>query len=369
MELIYLNEENMIEAGVLDTIKCVNTMDSVFQLLSKGDYLMGGPDGNDHGIMLWFPGSSPFPNMPIAGPDRRFMSLISYLGGDFNICCNKWYGSNIKNKGKDLPRSIHTVTLNDPDTGGPISIMPGNLISSMRTGAVPAVFTKHLASPLAKTVGAVGGGVINQACIRSIVKTKTNIDTVFLYDIDFKKAQTIANQLEFELNITVKATETLKESVELADVLTIATSGYNKPRIEKEWIKKGCLVTLTGAAIFPNEVYIENRIVADQWEMHQNWLKEGLEHKEGLESIKSWTMSGQLLELVHYGHIDENKITNLGDVATGREKGRISDDEIIICMTGGLPVEDAAWAYEVYNTAKNKGIGTKLQLWDIPQSL
>lgn len=367
VEFLYLKEQEMIDAGVLNTEKCVNTMDLVFQLLSQGDYVMGGPDGNDHGIMLWFPEASAFPNMPIAGPDRRFMSLISYLGGDFNICCNKWYGSNIENRNKDLPRSIHTVTLNDPDTGAPLSIMPGNLISSMRTGAIPAVFTRHLASSSATNLGAVGGGLINQACIRSIVKTKPDIDTVYLYDIDFEKGKLIAKQLEAELNVTVNATETLKESVELADVLTIATSGYKKPRIEKEWIKKGCLITLTGAADFPDEVYTENRIVADQWEMHQNWLKEGLAHEDGLDSIKSWAMSGQLLELVYSRKIDESKIINLGDIVTDREKGRLSEDEVIICMTGGLPVEDAAWAYEVYEAARKKGLGTPLQFWESPQ--
>src|SRR5699024_7896493 len=80
-----------------------------------------------------------FENMPTAGPDRRFMSLIAYLGGNFDVVGNKWYGSNINNFKKGLPRSIHTFTLNDKDTGAPLSIMAGNLISSVRTGAVPGV--------------------------------------------------------------------------------------------------------------------------------------------------------------------------------------------------------------------------------------
>ncbi|MEI2401029.1 ornithine cyclodeaminase, partial [Paenibacillus phytohabitans] len=139
LEFLYLSEPEVIEAGVLDMKQCVSTIEKVFGLLAKGDYLMGGPQENEHGMMLWFPREKRGPNMPVAGPDRRFMSMIAYLGGEFNVCGDKWYGSNVENRVKGLPRSILMVTLNDPDTGQPLAHMSGNLISAMRTGAVPGV--------------------------------------------------------------------------------------------------------------------------------------------------------------------------------------------------------------------------------------
>lgn len=39
VEFLYLSEEDMIEAGVLDAGKCVDVMGEVVSLLSKGDYL------------------------------------------------------------------------------------------------------------------------------------------------------------------------------------------------------------------------------------------------------------------------------------------------------------------------------------------
>lgn len=367
LDFLLLSEEEMVKAGALDMNNCIDKIEEAFSVLGQGDYLMGGPNGNNHGMMLWFPKNSPFPNMPVAGPDRRFMSLISYLGGKFNICANKWYGSNIKNRQKNLPRSIHTLTLNNPDTGAPLALMPGNIISAMRTGAVPGVATKYLATPDARVVGAVGGGLINQACIRAIVKAKSGIQLVKLYDIDIEKGKKVAENLEEELKVNVEVVETLMESIVDSDILTIATSGYQKPRIEKEWLKKGCLVTLTGAAEFPDEVYKNNKIVADHWGMHQLWLKEGLEHREGIESIKSWAMSGQLLELVHNKEINENKIVNMGDIVANNKPVRESKDEIIIFMTGGLPIEDAAWGHTVYKTAKTMGVGKTINMWNNPQ--
>lgn len=363
VEFLYLNEEEMIEAGVLNMEECIQTIDEMFHLIGKGDYIMGGPNRNDHGLMLWFNKEEPFENMPKAGPDRRFMSLISYLGGEFDVVGNKWYGSNIENLKKGLPRSIHTFTLNDKDTGAPLAIMAGNLISSMRTGAVPGVFSKYLAKKDAKVVGAVGGGAINQSCVQAIVTAVDSIEKVVLFDIDLEKGKKIAKKLENVIHKPVEVVDNMDQCVQQADIVTVATSGKTKPMIKGETIKPGSLIILTGSADLTKEVYSDSRIVADLWSMHEKWLEDGLAHPDGISSIRDWTMSGQLLELIHNGEYDGSTIDDIGDIITGKKPGRQSEDEVIICMTGGLPTEDVAWAYRVYQNALKKNIGTILPLW------
>jgi ornithine cyclodeaminase len=136
VEFLYLSEPDMLKAGVLDVEKCVGVMDETFRLLGHGDYLMGGHDGNSHGCMLWYPKESPFSNMPLEGPDRRYMAMPAYLGGRFNVCGTKWYGSNILNRERGLPRSVLMVSLNDADTGAPLAIMSGNLLSAAETAGI-----------------------------------------------------------------------------------------------------------------------------------------------------------------------------------------------------------------------------------------
>ncbi|MDA3130513.1 tyramine oxidase subunit B [Aliibacillus thermotolerans] len=363
VEFLYLNEEEMIEAGVLNMEECIQTIDEMFHLIGKGDYIMGGPNRNDHGLMLWFNKEEPFENMPKAGPDRRFMSLISYLGGEFDVVGNKWYGSNIENLKKGLPRSIHTFTLNDKDTGAPLAIMAGNLISSMRTGAVPGVFSKYLAKKDAKVVGAVGGGAINQSCVQAIVTAVDSIEKVVLFDIDLEKGKKIAKKLENVIHKPVEVVDNIDQCIQQSDIITVATSGKTKPVIKGETIKPGSLIILTGSADLTKEVYSDSRIVADLWSMHEKWLEDGLAHPDGISSIRDWTMSGQLLELIHNGEYDGSTIDDIGDIITGKKPGRQSEDEVIICMTGGLPTEDVAWAYRVYQNALKKNIGTILPLW------
>ena len=72
VEFLFLNEEDMIKAGVLDADRAVDTVGEVITLLSEGDYLMGGRAHNDHGVQLIFPEKSDIPNFPLAdSADRR----------------------------------------------------------------------------------------------------------------------------------------------------------------------------------------------------------------------------------------------------------------------------------------------------------
>ncbi len=139
LDFLFLSEADAVKAGAGDIHTCIQVMDEVFDLLGQGDYLMGAPNHNSHGIKIYFPKETPFPGMPVKGPDRRFMALVGYLGGRFHVCGEKWYGSNLANREKGLPRSILTTVLNDPDTGAPLAIMSANALSAARTGAIPAV--------------------------------------------------------------------------------------------------------------------------------------------------------------------------------------------------------------------------------------
>ena len=48
LRMLYLDEEDMIEAGVMDAAKCVDVMEETMGLLEDGDFIMGGPEHNSH---------------------------------------------------------------------------------------------------------------------------------------------------------------------------------------------------------------------------------------------------------------------------------------------------------------------------------
>ena len=180
IDMLFLNEEDMIKAGVGDVVRCTDCMEELLKILDMGDYRMGGDNGNSHGCMVTFPEKPEFPNMPANGPDRRFMAMPAYVGGRFDMAGMKWYGSNVANRDKGLPRSILMMMLNDKETGAPLALMSANLLSAYRTAGIPGVGVKNLAPKDAKVLGIVGPGVINTITVETFAALRPSLLYVYL---------------------------------------------------------------------------------------------------------------------------------------------------------------------------------------------
>ncbi|MDR1136815.1 MAG: ornithine cyclodeaminase, partial [Synergistaceae bacterium] len=354
----------ILEAGVMDMTMCVSVIEDVFRLLGVGDYLMGGPLENEHGQMIFFPKEPRFPGMPVTGPDRRFMAMIAYLGGKYKICGEKWYGSNAENHKRGLPRSVLTLILNDAETGIPFTIMSGNMISATRTGAVPGVASKYLARDGARAVGVIGGGVINKACLLAIKTAIPSISEAYIFDVSQERGREWAQNQSAALDIKVEFADSIEAAARPADIITIATSGTSFPRIETEWLKPGCLVTFTGDADLDAEAFSKNTVVADNWKMHEAFIADGREHPSGIEAVSVVAPSYHLLEYIEAGKYDPSGIMNLGDIVCGKKKGRRDDGEIIMFLTGGMPLHDLAWGKTLYDRAAQKKLGTEFVFFE-----
>ncbi|MCI6640093.1 MAG: tyramine oxidase subunit B [Pygmaiobacter massiliensis] len=366
LDFLYLDEPSMLKAGVLDMKRCVQSIDDMFRTMGEGDYLMGSPSENHHGMMLWFPVEHRAGKMPVAGPDRRFMAMPAYLGGRFYVCGNKWYGSNVANKEKGLPRSVLTMMLNDVDTGAPIALMSANLLSSMRTGAVPGVATKYLQRKGASVAAIIGAGVVSRSCLLGLSETIDVKGEAKVYDLFFDKAQKFCEEMQSQTPLKLRPVETLEEAVCGSDVISVAASGLAPVDIKDEWIKPGSVFLATGAANFSDEAYDKYNVVFDNWKMHKDWLDELRDEPERLLGVNAGHPSATLLLKVAYGKADGNKMMSLGDIIADPSKGRKSDDDVFLFLTGGMGTEDVAWGYDVYCEAVKQGLGQKLSLWDKP---
>ena len=266
----------------------------------------------------------------------------------------KWYGSNIVNPKKHgWPRSIHFVILNEPEYGYPLAIMDGTLISAMRTGAVPAVGAKYLARDDSETIGLIGAGVINRSVLICLVSALDSANEVMVYDIFMEKSISFSEEMSQELGIKVLPVDNIRKAVEGCDVINVASSALpeNQPYIEYEWLKDGALAVFTSPIKGSDTVLTKPKIVVDLLPMHYEWIGEG------------W---GRFWELLENKTIQRSQITELRYLVANKEQGRTDDKEKIIFQTGGIPVEDVAWATTVYRDALKKKIGTQLKLWDKP---
>lgn len=363
---LYLGEEDMLKAGVLDGRECVETIDRMFQVIGEGDYLMGGLSENEHGQRIYFPVKKRFRQMPVAGPDRRFMAMIAYLGGTFNVCAEKWYGSNIENPKRGLPRSVLTVMLNDVETGEPLALMSANLLSAMRTGAVPAVGARYLARKEAKTVACIGAGVISRATMICMKAALPQLTEGVVYDLEAAKAQAFCDQIKEKTGLTMRAASSLEEAVRSADVLTIATAGSVAPVLNQGWVKSGAFIATQGTAGLPDELLISSRVIFDELKMHRAWKEEEERIPEEDAAKRLGFPGAAVFRLCEQGKKDPAALASLGEIACQKRPGQTKKTECCILIVGGLPVEDAAWGHALYQNARRLGIGQELVLWEEP---
>lgn len=386
--ILFLNEKEAVKAGASDAQHCVDVMEEVFELLGQGDYLMGSPDNNARGIKIYFPEKSNFANMPTKGPDRRFMALVAYLGGRFNICGETWYGSNIENKKIGLPRAILITVLNDAKTGTPFAIISANALSATRTGAVPAVGAKYLANPDSEVLGVIGIGVIGKACVTSLMYVLKHIQTIKVYDIDPSNVKKYCKELEGSYSIKAIGVNSIEEAVRGSDVINVATSGPIKPEIKDEWLGEYSFLSLPVSAKLDVKTIKTSTILVDNWKMNESYayeLKSPAVHGRYQDKLEG--ANGFLLDLVEDKEIDPNLIINLGELVvlndSLRDKDKKIESELIyklkdfiiqhtnpnnianrcVYIMDGMPIEDVAWGYEVYNNACTLDIGTHLNLW------
>lgn len=377
IDFLYLNEADMIKAGVMDAAGCIETMRDTLSLFGKKDFLLGGPKADEHGLQMNFPQKSDIEGFPLDdGPDRRFMAMPAYLGGRFHIAGQKYYGSNSHNASLGLPRSILMVTLSDVDTGAPKAIMSANLLSAMRTGAMPAMAATYLANPDSKVLSLIGPGVINKCALMCYMEVLPNIKKIKIRGSS-ARSKTALNMKKFIEETYPQVTEivlceSLEEACRDADVVSEAMSvtKENMEEFHLEWFKKGATVFSMGSFLYRKyDDFLQTTMVVDNYGMYQKYLSNFKARGEydAFGNKREWVIMGiHFVHLVDSGEVERERVINLCDIVNGISSGRKSKDEIVMCSIGGMPLEDLSWGYDCYQRALQLGIGQSLNLWEQP---
>lgn len=371
IDFIYLSEQDMIKAGVTDMAGCVDTMEEMFQLLYKGDYRMAGPNSDSHGAMITFPEEPEFETMPKHSPDRRLMAMPAYLGGNFQTCGVKWYGSNIANREKGLPRSILMFTLNDADTGAPLAHMSANLLSAYRTGAVPGVGARHLARKDSKVIGLLGPGVMGKTSVAAFMAVCPELDTIKIKGRSQKSLDNFIAWLKdtYPQISNIQIVDTLEDVVRDADIVTYCNSGETGdvsayPEVKREWVKPGAYLSMPAYCRLDEAMEQDDvRKVVDNPGLYEAWFEEVPKPAHKYIPV----IGVRFMDMIAAGEMTEDQLEDLGKITAGDAPGRQNDEEIIILSVGGLPVEDVAWGTQIYRNALKNNIGVKLNLWETPE--
>src|SRR5215467_15649905 len=264
--------------------------------------------------------------VPPNGGHGHFNVLRGHLSPQ-NVSGVKVVGDFVENYRLGLPSELALITLYDPDTGSPICIVDGTMITSARTGAMTALGAKHLARPGSRVLGHLGAR-------GTAWWNVTMLDD--LYDFDEirvtsrrpESREEFARALSEHLGKHVRAVATPEEALVGADVMVEATR-LTEPTavLRTEWVAPGTLVIPYGtvSAVELSLTDVMDKIVVDDW---------GQARAGKLGALRAHVDSGRLSEATLYAE--------LCAIAVGRKPGRERDDETILFWHRGLSLSDIA---------------------------
>jgi len=244
-----------------------------------------------------------FGMMPALTPEGLGIKIVTF------------YATNAE---RGLATHMATIFLVDPETGTPLAVMDGTLITEMRTAAVSAVATKLLAAPDAKVLAILGSGVQARSHVEAL-KLVRRFEEIRVW------SHTPAHAERFAEEIGAKAMPA-EAAVRDADVVVTVTSSKT-PVLKGSWLKSGSHVNAVGACrpdwrelddeAMANVVFVDSR---------QGTMKE----------------SGDVI-------LSNAKIyAEIGEVLAGKVPARANETTIFKSL--GIAVEDIAAALLVYRS-------------------
>jgi alanine dehydrogenase len=258
----------------------------------------------------------------------------------------KVVGDFVANYAAGLPSELGLLTLYDPATGVPLSIMDATLITACRTGAMTAVGARYLARPDSRVLGHVGArGTAFWNVV--LLDEMFDLDEIRITSRRPESREAFAQQLASVTGTRVRVAATAEETFDGADILVEASRLTEpEPLLRTGSVKLGAFVVPYGtvSAVELDLLDVMDKVVVDDWREAQSGR------------------FGALRRHVDTGRLSAASLhAELGQIVTGRRPGRERDDERILLWHRGLAILDIAVGLAILRQAEQQGIGTMLR--------
>src|SRR6266508_3851720 len=243
-------------------------------------------------------------------PHQGFFAVMPAYAGALGAKLVTFYPQNV---------GIHThhalIVLFKAETGEPLAVMDGRLITEMRTAAASAVATQRLTRADASVLAILGSGVQAKSHLAALRLVRS-----------FKEVRVWSprHAAEFAQRHGVKAAATAADAVRGADVVVVATSATT-PVLHGRWLARGTHVNAVGATRpdwreLDDDLVTKARIFVDSREAALRESGDVIASRRGSE------------------------VTEIGAVVSGMDPGRRNAEELTLFKTVGVAVEDVAAA-------------------------
>ncbi len=245
-----------------------------------------------------------------------------------------------------LPGGLETyMFLFDTDSGALAAIMEVMYLSWLKTAAVSALATRHLAPPGSSVLALIGSGRHARSQLYGITKV-ADIQRAQVYSRNAANKRAFCARMSAELGIDVAPVDSPAEALSGADIVTTITTSPEP--------------VFAGAALPDKPLHI-NGLGA-----HYPWVREidahtVLNSRVFVDVLKQGiSENGEIVIPMEEGLIDESHVVgDLGALVTGAMPAREPASKWTLFLSGGAGVDDIAVATRLYERALERGIGAE----------
>lgn len=271
------------------------------------------------------------------GRQYGFKSGIDLSAGMLGVKAGGYFPGNAA---RGLINHQSSIFLFDPETGRPVAMVGGNLLTALRTAAASAISIDRLARPEARVLGIVGAGHQSVFQLRAAARVR-RFERVIAWNLHPEMLPRLGDAAA-ELGLPFEAVPL--DRMREADVIITITSAPEASLMSahvSEGTHLACMGTDTrGKQEVEAALLARARVFTD-------------------EVAQSVTI-GEAQHAVAGGLLKEADIVPLGAVLAGISPGRQSASEITLFDGTGVALQDLAVAAIALENAKRLGLGTEI---------
>jgi ornithine cyclodeaminase/alanine dehydrogenase-like protein (mu-crystallin family) len=247
-----------------------------------------------------------------------------------------------RNKPPAYSSHLGVVLLFEAEHGRPVALLDAAEITAIRTAAASGLATRLLARPEAGDLAILGAGEQAGSHLEAMLSVRS-LRRIRVWARDRDRARSFADTQGEKHGIAVETSPTVREAIAGADIICTTTKARD-PILQGEWLTPGVHMNVVGSSIaaaaeIDTAAVLKSRFFVDRREST---------HQEG----------GEYLRALQGGAItSEHILGEIGEVANGTKKGRISPLDVTIYKSLGIAPQDLASAYHVLEKARAAGVG------------
>lgn len=237
----------------------------------------------------------------------------------------------------------YSIYVHDLDSGALMGIVDGLAVTNLRTGAVSALATEHLATPQVSTAALVGTGQVARGQLE-VIDLVRPAEEVRVYARTPERRERFVEEMAAVIAGRLVPAASLEEAITGVQLVTLATNSAEAVLFSSH-LHSGLHVNSVGPASLDRRELHEDafisfdRIVCDSVDLV---IEE----------------AGDAADAVRAGTLAPVDADELSSVVTGSRPGRSHPHEITLFKSVGTGLQDLMVAARLLGAAEERGIGT-----------